>query len=328
MVIVTGANGLLGSFIVRQLITQGNPFIALKRKDSDTSLLDDVAHHITWKDVDVLDPVALHETFEEATHVIHSAAIVSFNPRHKKRIFQINVEGTKNVVDACLATNIKRLVHISSVAALGRQKDQRHIDENARWIDSPLNSAYAESKYQAELEVFRAHEEGLQIAVLNPSVILAPADWNKSSATLFRYAWHEHLFYINSLINYVDVRDVAKAAIELLHSSVDGERFIVSGGTLTNKELFEKMALRWNKKPPSIKVSKNILMAAARIEQFRSWLLTSEPLLTRETARIANTFFSYNNEKIIKTLEFRFQSIDETLQWCCDYYMTKFSTKK
>ena len=328
MVIVTGANGLLGSYIIRKLLEENKPFIALKRKDSDTSLLDDVADQITWQDADILDPVTLYEIFEQGTEVIHAAAFVSFNPRHKRKIFEVNTEGTKNVVDACLGTNIKRLVHISSVAALGRQKDQLLVDENSRWVDSPLNTVYGESKYQAELEVFRGREEGLRVAILNPSVILAPANWNKSSATLFRYVWNEHAFYINSHINYVDVRDVARASYELLHSSIAGERFIVSAGNVSIKEIFEKIARQWNKKPPTLNLSKSIVMTAARIEQFRSWLLNSEPLLTRETARIADTFFSYNNEKIVKTLGFRFQPIDETLQWCCDYYMTKFSAKK
>src|SRR5436190_10925888 len=122
MIAVTGANGLLGSFIIRRLLAANEKFVAIKRSDSDTHLLDDVASRIQWKDADVLDPVALDEAFDGITHVIHAAAVVSFNPAHEKLIFNVNVYGTRNVVNACLSRDIKKLVHVSSVAALGRRK--------------------------------------------------------------------------------------------------------------------------------------------------------------------------------------------------------------
>src|SRR5688572_32956938 len=135
MIAVTGANGLLGSFIVRKLIEDGKPFVAFKRKDSDISLLDDVKEQITWRIADVLDPVGLEEALDGTTQIIHAAAMVSFNPSHKKKIFNINVAGTRNIVNACLAKNIGRLLHISSVAALGRQKGQHLVTEDNRWVD-------------------------------------------------------------------------------------------------------------------------------------------------------------------------------------------------
>ncbi len=187
MIAVTGANGLLGSFIIRKLIENNETFVAIKRKDSDTSLLSDVEHQITWREADVLDSLGLTDAFEGVTHVIHTAAVVSFNPHRAAAVMDINVLGTRNVVDACLAQNVQRLVHISSAAALGRQKGQSHVDEKT-WVDSPLNSVYAQSKYRAELEVFRGQEEGLNTIVVNPSIILAPSDWTRSSAKLLNTA--------------------------------------------------------------------------------------------------------------------------------------------
>jgi nucleoside-diphosphate-sugar epimerase len=328
MIAVTGGNGLLGSFIVRKLIEEQKPFVALKRSGSDTSLLKDVAEKIVWRDADVLDPLTLHEALEGCTKVVHAAAIVSFNPHRAREVMEINAAGTRNVVNACFQQDIKRLAHISSVAALGRQKEQTFIQEDNKWIDNPLNSVYANSKYRAELEVFRAQEEGLSTIILNPSVILAPADWNKSSAKLFRYAWNQRPFYIDAFLNYVDVRDVASCAYQLLQSNYQAERFIISAGNISFKDFFEKLAAKFQVRPPYVKLSKNILKAVARAETYRSWFARTEPLITRETAQLAGTEFLYDNKKIKNILKFEFQTIDNTLDWCCDYYNKKFDSKK
>lgn len=328
MIAVTGANGLLGSFIIRKLIDQKEKFIALKRSDSDISLLHDVRDQIQWRTADVLDPVSIDEGLIGVTHLIHAAAMVSFNPRARNLIYKVNVEGTKNVVNACLANHVKKLVHISSVAALGRLKGQISIDENHKWIPNSLNSTYAESKYLAELEVYRAHEEGLDTVIVNPSVILAPADWTKSSAKLFKYVWDERPFYIDSYINCVDVRDVADAAYKLLYAHHPGERFIVNAECISLLDFFSQTAGRFNKKIPRIKLNHSLIKIIAILESFRSWLNATEPLITSETARLAGARFLYQNEKIRKKLNFEFQTVDQTLDWCCQYYMNRSNPKK
>jgi dihydroflavonol-4-reductase len=327
MIAVTGANGLLGSYIIRKLIAEGKEFVALKREGSDTSLLSDVASHITWKDADVLDVVALEDALQQVTHVIHTAAIVSFNSRRAAEVMDINVIGTQNVVNACLQNNVKRLVHISSVAALGRQKGQTFIDESNKWVTSPLNSVYAESKYLAELEVSRGQEEGISTIMINPSVILAPADWNRSSAQLFKYVWDQKPFYMDGFINYIDVRDVAEITFRMLDSSQEAGRFIASAGKISFYDFFTKLARLMNKKAPSIKPPKSILSLVARLESFRSWFTGAEPLVTRETVRLSGTEFLYNNQKVRKELDFDFQPIDKTLHWCCQYYIGKMNGK-
>jgi dihydroflavonol-4-reductase len=327
MIAVTGANGLLGSFIIRKLVEEKVPFVALKRAGSDISLLKDLGPAITWRDADVSDPVALDEAFANITHVIHAAGLVSFNPRRATQIFDVNVMGTRNVVNACLAHGVKRLVHISSVAALGRMKGQTLIDEDNKWIDNPTNTIYAESKYLAEAEAFRAHEEGLRVAIVNPSVILAPSDWTKSSSKLFKYAWDEKPYYIDGNLNYVDVRDVAKVVFLLLNNTIDGERFILNAGNITFLNFFTELASRFQTKPPRIRVNGALLPMLARFERVRSALYNAEPLITQETARLAGNHYLYKNDKIRKAMNFEFQSLDETLNWCCEYYLKQFAKK-
>lgn len=323
MVAVTGANGLLGSFIVRELILRNVPFVALRRRDSDTSLLSDVASQITWRIADVLNPVELEEALDGVTKVIHTAAVVSYNPRKASFVMDVNVQGTRNVVYESQARGISRFIHISSVAALGRQKGQKLIDETNQWVDSPMNSVYAESKYLAELEVFRAKEEGLNTVILNPSVVLGPGDWDKSSSQLFRYVWSEKPFYTDAFLNYVDARDVAAITYRLLDDNLSG-RYILNAGNIAFADFFSAVAKRFNKKPPGTKLGASLLKMAARAEVFRTWFTGEEPLLTRETARLAGTEFLYDNRKITETLSFEFQPIDSTLDWCCRFYRAKY----
>lgn len=328
MIGVTGANGLLGSFIIRKLIDENEKFVAFKRSSSDISLLEDLKGKIEWRNLDLLDPVAMDDSLQGITSMIHGAALVSFNPRHASLISKVNTEGTRNLINACLASNTRRFVYISSVAALGRVKGQRLIDENNKWVENSLHTGYATSKYYAELEVFRGQEEGLSTVIVNPSVILAPADWTRSSARLFGYAWKERTFYIEGSMNYVDVRDVVKATLALLNSGMENERFILNAGTVSFKEFFDAMAARFGKKPPMIRLNRNFLKIVAGVEALSARLRRTEPKITPETARLADADFFYENKKIKNHLRFEFRTLDDTLDWCCAYYMQKFALKK
>lgn len=328
MIGITGANGLLGSFIIRKLIAENQKFVAFRRPSSDTSLLEDVEEKIEWRHLDLLDPVAMEEALQGVTSLIHGAAMISFNPRHARLVSRINTEGTRNLVDAALTHGVKRFVYISSVSALGRTKGQSIIDERNKWVENSMHTGYATSKYHAELEVFRGQEEGLSTVIVNPSVILAPADWGKSSARLFRYVWEEHPFYIEGSLNYVDARDVAAATLALCDSGMENERFIINAGALSFKEFFDAVAGRFGKRPPMIKLNRNFLKIAAGLEAFSARIRGAEPNITPETARLAGSFFLYENKKIKKDLQFEFRPLEDTLDWCCAYYMQKFALKK
>ena len=173
-------------------------------------------------------------------------------------------------MDACLALEIPHLIHVSSVAALGREKNLVEIDENAKWVDGPLNTDYAKSKYEAELEVYRGQEEGLNIAIVNPSVILAQSDWHKGSATLFKYIFDENKFYSAGTFNYVDVRDVVEMISKIYLNKITGKRFIASAGPVKSKVLFEQIATRFGKKAPFILATPFITSVATQIESLRS----------------------------------------------------------
>lgn len=319
MIAITGANGLLGSKIAHQLDEESIPFFGIKREHSDTTLTGKLA--INWKEADLLDIGALHEALEGASTVIHTAALVSFKSNDGEHLYRVNVEGTRNVVNACLSLGIPRLIHISSVAALGRQKGTYHINEENKWVDSKLNSDYAESKYLAELEVFRGQEEGLEIDIVNPSVILSQADWNRSSSQLFKYVWKNKPFYTQGSINYVDARDVVTMISLLLKRKASGERYIANGGVVPLKDILTQVAGHFNKKAPWIKVPGTLVSATAWIESARSWITGNEPMVTPQSARTAHERFFYDNEKAIQKLGMQFRPLDDTLEWCCSHYL-------
>lgn len=327
MIAVTGANGLLGSYVIRELTARGLPFVALKRKQSNTGALNDLSV-IQWRDADVTEYDELMDGLRGATSVIHTAAIVSYHKRDRQRIDKTNVEGTRNVVNACLQLNIPRLLHVSSVAALGKTKDQRIVTEESKWIEGATVSSYADSKYRAELEVWRGQEEGLQTVTVNPSVILAPTDWTKSSAQLFRYVWQQRPFYTDGGVSVVDVRDVARVIVSLVQSTTEAERFILAADTISYKHFFSEAAKHFNRKPPYLRVGKRMLQAAAAVESVRAFLSGSSPLVTRETARLAGKTFIYSNEKVRKALSIDFQSVEKTIEWCCAEYIKKMGDKK
>lgn len=328
MVAVTGANGLLGNFIAKKFIDENIPIFGVKRSASDITFVNEAVKNVEWRSADVNDSNSLMEAFKGAEVVIHAAAIVSFDPRAKKRIYKTNVDGTRNVVNACLTLGIHRLILVSSVAALGRKKGQTEINEENQWTDSDLNSDYAKSKYLSELEAYRGQEEGLNISIVNPSIILAPANPNKSSAQVFNYVQKERRFYTDGDINYVDARDVAELVFRVYVEKIDGEKFIASAGQVALKELMDEIAKRLNKRPPSVKVSPRLVRFAAWLEEMRCRITGSEALISRQSVKMSKEKFHYQNQKSINRLKMEYRPLAETLDWCCDHYKKAFTTNK
>ncbi len=323
--LVTGATGLIGSHVVRYMLALGQPVSALYRAENGYGLLTDVAHLLTWHEGDLLDIFSLEAAMQPGCDVIHCAAIVSFVPKDRARMEQINVEGTANVVNSCLAVGVRKLAYISSVAALGKPeaKEPNHVpgspppvmvlDEDHKWQDSPLNSAYAKTKYRAELEVWRGHAEGLPVVMVNPSVVLGEGDWTRSSTQLVKYVYDEKRFYTVGDINYVDVLDVAEATCRLLHSPVAGERFILNAGTLPYRDFLTQLAHALGKRPPTVRVPPGLARVLAQVEAVRSWLTGTSPLITRETAQGASRRYAYPGNKIGQVLDFQYRPLAQTL---------------
>jgi dihydroflavonol-4-reductase len=313
MIAVTGASGLLGGVMVDYLRTRGLPVIAIIRQTSQDT-------HCRSATLD--DPASLVEAFQGIETVVHSAGLVSFNPRQKKQLYQTNVEGTANVVNAALQAGVKRLIHISSVAALPRPTDGNSVNESAKALDSKTDfpSYYGFTKHRAEIEVFRGGEEGLQIAIVNPSVVLAPSATLRSSARIFEYVLKEKWFYTNAWLNYVDARDVAEAIVAMNHRFPNGERFILNGGTVPYIDFFCETARQLGKRGPVIRVNQQLIWLAAALEEFRSFVLQKEPIITRSMANSLRKKVQYGASKSVDLLNMTYRQLQDTVNWCCGFY--------
>lgn len=316
-VFVTGGTGFVGAYLLHYLVARGDKVRAMRRKSSPMELVRDIADKIEWVDAELLDERSLEDVLRGIDQVYHSAAVVSFNKSDAEQMFRINIEGTANIVNAALSVGVKKMLHVSSIAALGRKDNQIRVDENSPWENAKTNSNYAISKFKAECEVWRGIEEGLQAAIINPSMILGAGYWNAGSNQLFTQVHKGFSFYPIGTTGMVDVRDVAKSAIVLMNSDVSGERFIVSSENWTYKHFVERVALHLGIKPPHRRLSPFWAGLAWRGDAFLSRILGRKQVITREAIQSVQATHEYDNQKIIKTLNYSFIPIEQTVADTC-----------
>ncbi|QMU31325.1 NAD-dependent epimerase/dehydratase family protein [Adhaeribacter radiodurans] len=322
MVFVTGSRGLIGSYLLRQLLAEGHQVKALIRTEPTP---DDFQHpNLKYIVGDILDVSALQLAIENNDYIFHCAGLVSYAPQDADLLKQINVEGTANIVNTCLARQNVKLCHVSSIAAIGQQKNTNILNENAKWDPQADVSVYASSKYFGELEVWRGVAEGLAAVIVNPSVVLGPSDWTRSSTQLFKYVFNQNSFYTGGYLNFVDVRDVVSSMLALTFSDVTGERFILNAGQVLYKEFFTNIAINLNRKAPGVKVPSALAEVIWRLESLRSFFTGKRPLITKDTARITKRNYFFTSEKLKKQLAFSFKSLEETLNWSCRELRLKY----
>jgi len=322
-ILVTGGTGFLGSYIIKQLVEKGYTVRAIWRSNKIPFWIsNEIFDAVEWIEGDVLDVVALQDAMEGVDTIIHSAAVVSFAKKDRKDMYHVNVEGTANVVNMALEKNVRRLIHISSVAALGRTTNGGNVNEEKKWEESKANTHYGKSKFKAELQVWRGMSEGLEAVILNPSTILGYGDWHSSSCAIFNNVYKEFKWYPPGINGFVDVEDVAKVAILLMESTINEERFIVNGDTWPFKKLQDTIADGFGKKRPQKQTTAFLMAVAWRLEKFKSLFTGKKPLLTKESARVAQSQTWFENDKILKALpDFSFTPLEESIKKACEKYV-------
>jgi nucleoside-diphosphate-sugar epimerase len=333
LIAVTGATGFLGAHVVCHLLQAGRDVRALKRAQSSLAEFEYIAAlffktqtpeqkkqlmlRLQWLDADIMDVPALTKAFDGVDTVYHCAAMVSFLKKDRNAMMQINIEGTTNVVNTALICGVKQLCHVSSIAALGRAKAGALIDEQSKWVNSNENSNYAVSKYKAEMEVWRGMEEGLQVVVVNPGVILGAGSWHKGSCKLFDLVWNGMPFYTTGVNGYVDVHDVAKAMLVLIEQKQFGERYVLVSDNLCMKDFLDTTATLLQKRKPKICVTPFIAKLAVAVDYLKYLATGKKPAITRETARTSLKTYYYSGKKIEAKTSFKFTPINETLAYIC-----------
>lgn len=330
-ILVTGSTGLIGSHVLYNLVSKDFKVRAFYR---DAKKLDKVKKvlsyysddyerlfgNIEWVQVDLLDVSSLDDAIKGISKVYHCAAMVAIGGKNKDELIQNNVTATENIVNLSIQHGVDKLCHVSSVAALGGPVNGEFITEESKWTSTKNHSAYAVSKFKSEMEVWRGIQEGLKAVIVNPSVVIGPGFWNSGSGSLFTRAAKETKYYTTGKTGFVDVRDVARAMVELMESDISEERFILNSENVSYKDLFSKVAAAMNVKQPKKPATKKMLKTISALEYLMSGLGLKRRELTKDVVRASFSESNYLNEKIKKALGFKFRSIKDSIEDTTEKY--------
>lgn len=313
-ILITGITGLFGSHLTREFSKLGT-IHGLKKDQSKLDQLRDLDFRINWHTGELSDSESLLEALKGIDLVIHSAGLVSFSSKDKEKLYEVNTIGTANLVNAMLSAGVKKLVYVSSVAAIGRSPELNLISEEFKWVESPLNTEYAVSKYWGELEAWRGEQEGLDLIVVNPSILLGKADYGKSSSAIYSYVLNGNRFYPKGNLNFIDVRDAAILTRLLVENQAWGERYILNSGSISYREFFTEVAHVFGKKAPKIPLDDwHIALGVTAISFFRA-LGMSKSLLSRKTAMLSQQTIRFDNSKIQRLFDYRYFPLRDSLEW-------------
>ncbi len=225
-------------------------------------------------------------------------------------------------MQADIENNITKLCYVSSISALGNSENGNNIDEKCIWEPSEHSSGYSISKFNAEMEVWRGIEEGLNAVIVNPSVIVGPGNWKKGSSSLFNSVWNGFKYYTKGITGFVDVRDVAEIMIKLMNSDISSKRYILNSESFSFENVFKQIAKSLNKPKPNIYATPLLTGLAWRTEAIKCKILNKRPLITKETARSAHNTSYYSNKEIIDDLNHKFIPIDRSIEDISRIFLT------
>ena len=313
-VLVTGATGFVGSVLTRQLVSDGVDVRIFRRESSSLDLLGDAAAAVDHAVGDVTYARSLYEAMEGIDRVYHVAAMVRFARRDREALRRVNADGTAHVVDAALEAGVDRLVHTSSIAALGRPLGRdRAIDETTPWQDAPHRSAYARSKRRAELEVRRGIAEGLDAVIVNPALVFGvggPDTNTRRIVDAVRSGWA--VAAPPGGTNVVDVRDVAAGHRAAMRRGESGRRYLLGGENRSWRSIVATLADAFGVDPPRYTVPGAVLRAGGAVSEAVAAITRTRPLLPGATARSAARTYRFDNSRARTELGCTFRPFRKT----------------
>jgi len=328
MILVTGATGLVGSHLLLKLIEQDRVLVALYRSESKkNSTLDFLKERtksakvaeIIWRKGDVCNQPSLAVAFEGITHLYHCAAFISFAHYKQETLMEVNQQGTTNLVNLAIKHQLKKIAYISSIAALGSDTTSDSIDESTPWNADQDHTPYAYSKFGAELEVWRATQEGVPAVIVNPGVILGTGVEGNPLKLLCNQIDKGLLFYPKGATGYVTVEDVVQVLTELMDSETENERFILVAENWSYEQMLRRIALIRKKRPPRIGLRKSWLQIAWGLEGILS-LFGKRRFMTQALISSLCDIKHIQGNRIIKESSFKYSDIET--------YLIDHATKK
>jgi nucleoside-diphosphate-sugar epimerase len=327
MILVTGGTGLVGSHLLYFLLKDNQNVRAIHRRSSDleavkavfsyytnTSEAERLFSKIVWFEANITEVPELSEAFKDVTKVYHAAAYISFNPKHYYKLKKANIEGTANVVNLCLMNKVEKLVYVSSIATLGASENGEPISEKTDWNPEAENSVYAITKFGAEMEVWRGSQEGLNVIIVNPGIIIGSGYWKSGSGVILNSVAKGIPFYTSGGIGIVDIQDVVHVMTSLMESTLANERYVLVGKSIYYKELLSELAILLDKKPPKKLVPKIWLRVFSKIDWMLNKVFGKKRIMLKSTVRSLYKISFYDASKIRNDLDFEFTPYSETLE--------------
>lgn len=321
LILITGATGFLGPYLLREFLATGAPVRVLVR-NANHPALSPFAGKIELVVGDVTQPETITDAMAGVQQVVHAAGLVRFSKKDKEQLLAVNQHGTANVVNAALEAEVKKLVYVSSIAALGRPAGFTGLlDETATWQDSEADSYYGYSKHLGEREVARGVEEGLPAVICNPTIILGTGGWMDGSGKFFKRVDEGLPFYPVGSNGFTGATDVAAATRLLLNSDYnEAERFVICAENLSFQAFLTSVALALRKPPPGRALPPGLMLAAGWLLERWASITRKEPFFSMDNARSAAHLSAYNGQKFVLAFNYRYEPIVEVIRKTADAY--------
>ena len=330
--LVTGASGILGSYLVAELVKQGEKVVACRQVNSSLEPIQKVFalqfvdweeqfKKVEWRELDITSLLSIETALQGVETVYHCAGFVSFATSDRAKLFQINEQGTANLVNVCLAMPGIQFCHVSSVGTLNNSEHRGALNESVYWKSTGKEGHYAISKYNAEREVWRGIEEGLKAVIVNPGVILAPAFWHQSSLELIHRAYKGNRFYTKGQTAYVMAEDVAAVMVKLVKQNAFGKRFLVLENNYTYHAIFEALRKGFTIRGKLIEIPARVLNVISKLERMFSFFIGRDAVLSPSVMRAAFNQQVYSRETLDKTLKHEFEPVLSGIAKLCQIYL-------
>lgn len=331
MVLVTGATGLVGGHLLYRFRESGKNTIAIYRDiktlDKTREIFESyekgagaLVDLFQWQQADILEIPSLEKVMNKVTTVYHCAAAI--DSPHFEELKAINMRGTENVVNVALAHGVMKFCHVSSIATLGDAVGDRPINEEDFFNLDGLNTFYAITKFGADMEVWRASQEGMEVIIVHPGIIIGEGNWNSGSGQLISKTARGNRFYTSGSSGFIDVRDVVRAMQELTESDIKNERFILVAENKSYREVLEQIAMALQKPMPSIFVRSGVLKTFSYLLKIPN-LLGFKRILSTARVKSMISKSKYDHTKIKEQFLFEFTPLKTCIQRVASFYSSK-----
>lgn len=326
MILVTGGTGLVGSHLLPDLIKSGYTVRATYRSTESLEKAkkifawsvskeeaDETFKKIEWVKADITDIPSLKKAFTGIKKVYHCAAYISFDPSEDQKLRKTNIEGTANVVNFCIKEQVEKLCYVSSIATFDKKPGESVITESSHWNKELDHSMYAITKYGAEMEVWRASQEGIPVVIVNPGVIIGPGSWESGSGPIFKKIDKGLNYYFPKVTGFVGVEDVVKGMRLLMESSSQNQQFIMVAENRSFRDIFNLIADSLERPRPRKKLKPWMVFTGWLYESTIGFIFGRKRQLNRQSVKKLYEDTFYSSDKIKSTLDFQFTGIKKEI---------------